>query len=507
MDSKKYRCLYNHEMLILFTTQSPYQTYRENVKPEQVKGYVKELENTQVDALMCCPTAWRMVLWPSEIEKHWQEEAPHETEPLPESDWKYYDKAYYRIRRYMLAGNDPLLMTLESAREAGLDFFISYRMNDHHYLNNPDCPTHRGFWQKHPEYRIEPGKGTYLNYLLPEVRDYYFSLLDELAAKYDIDGIELDLQRSPVFFPKNMINEGCLIMNDFIKRIRCMLDKTGRKRGKYLQLCVRVPHTLNLCAQAGLDPAAWDRERLIDIVNISPFFRNTMDVDIEGFREAVSNARLYGEMHFITCPGKTKAGYGNNINRRTTKEIYETTAYDFLQRGVDGLSFFNFAYTRDHSFNEPRRKEFPGIEPPFEVLENICDSCYLKKQPKHYYIGSGFGTFPATNEKELKLKLHDDISAGIYKSAVVRIETENECLRIPIEVYFNGYKLDETIKSGELFDPFSREALPESENLRYFELSLKYIEEGENRIRIRRSSADPYQRIVFIGFELALYTV
>ena len=62
MPKPPYRCLYNHEMLILFTSQTPYQTYREPVHDDQVRGCVAELAGTGVDALMCCPTAWRAVL-------------------------------------------------------------------------------------------------------------------------------------------------------------------------------------------------------------------------------------------------------------------------------------------------------------------------------------------------------------------------------------------------------------------------------------------------------------
>jgi uncharacterized lipoprotein YddW (UPF0748 family) len=36
--------------------------------------------------------------------------------------------------------------------------------------------------------------------MIPEVRDYYFSILRELCTNYDVDGVELDFQRYPKFF-------------------------------------------------------------------------------------------------------------------------------------------------------------------------------------------------------------------------------------------------------------------------------------------------------------------
>ena len=64
---QNYRCLYNHEMLICFTSQTPYQSYKENVKKTQFTGYVDEVANTQVDAFMCCPTAWRLPIYYSKV--------------------------------------------------------------------------------------------------------------------------------------------------------------------------------------------------------------------------------------------------------------------------------------------------------------------------------------------------------------------------------------------------------------------------------------------------------
>ena len=89
-------------------------------------------------------------------------------------------EAYYRARRYMLEGHDPVDLTLQTAREIGLAFFLSYRMNEIHYVAYPDCPTHSRFWREHPEYRIRPGAAP-LNCLVPAVRERYLDLLSELV--------------------------------------------------------------------------------------------------------------------------------------------------------------------------------------------------------------------------------------------------------------------------------------------------------------------------------------
>ncbi|MCU6792577.1 hypothetical protein OB236_10625 [Paenibacillus sp. WQ 127069] len=498
---KRYKCLYNHELLSLFTTQTPYQTYDENVTDEQVIGYVKELEGTQVDALMCCPQSWRTNLWYSEIDRRWQDEAPYEKEPLPEANWSYNDKAYFRTRRYMLQHKDPVALSLQTAREIGVDFFIAYRMNDHHYVKLKHAQTHGSFWRSHPEYLLEP-TGSAFNYLVPEVRDYYFSLLKELAENYDIDGMELDLMRSPRYFPDNQIAEGTLVMNEFIRRIRSMLNDIGESRGKHLSLSVRVPHRIAEGLKVGLDTEAWDREGLVDMVNISSYFKTTLEIGIEEYKSRIKNALIYGELHFVTNTGSSRSalGYSNNINRKTTKEIYETAALQYWKRGVDGISFFNYGYTRDHGFHEPRRKEYPGKEPQFSTLNTICDIKYLEQLPQHYLIGTNFGTFPADQEVSFKVHL---VQEGKFSHAVLRLETDTDTARLPLTAQFNGVILQEKLMTGELFTPFSLECLPPQERLRYYELPLELIKQGDNQIRLANN--DPYKKATFVGTEIALY--
>ncbi|MGG1516541.1 hypothetical protein ABE504_14075 [Paenibacillus oryzisoli] len=496
-----YKCLYNHELLILFTTQTPYQRYDDNVTDEQVIGYVKELQGTQVDALMCCPQAWRTNLWYSEIDRRWQDEAPLEREPLPEANWNYNDKAYFRARRYMLQHKDPIALSLKTAREIGIDFFIAYRMNDHHYVKNTQAQTHGSFWRNHPEYWLEPS-GAAFNYLVPEVRDYYFSLLKELAENYDIDGMELDFMRSPRYFPDNQIADGIPIMNEFVARIRLMLDDIGESRGKKLSLSVRVPHRPEEAVKIGLDVESWDQEGLIDMVNVSSYFRTSLEIGIEDYKRRISNARIYGELHFITNIGSSRSslGYANNINRKTTREIYETAALQYWRRGVDGISFFNFAYTRDHGFHEPRRKEFPGKEPSFDILNTICELSHLERQPQHYFIGTGYGTFPADQEKTFDMYI---VPEGRFSSGMLRVETDTDTARLPLIANFNGVKLQEKVETGELFAPFSLECLPPQERVRYFELPTELVKSGDNVVHLTNN--DPYKKATFVGVEVALY--
>ena len=176
------------------------------------------------------------------------------------------------------------------------------------------------------------------NYMLPEVREYYFSILEELCANYDVDGVELDFQRFPRFFRNDEVEEGAQVMTAFVKRIRDMLDRLGEKRGKSLKICVRIPETPAKCRKAGLDVFAWDALGLVDMINVSSFYIHTMELDIEGFKAGVTRAKVYGEMNYVTYQNKEKK------RRYTTFEVYRASAFNLFQRGADGLSLFNYDY-------------------------------------------------------------------------------------------------------------------------------------------------------------------
>ena len=68
----------------------------------------------------------------------------------------------------------------------------------------------------------------------------------------------------------------------------------------------------------------------------------------------------------------------------TTFEIYRGSAMNLFQRGVDGLSFFNYDYV-------PADKRLVMAE----GLKGITDLDFLRNKSKNYVIYAGFGTFPA----------------------------------------------------------------------------------------------------------------
>ena len=482
-----YRCIFNHELLIVCGNK--------NNNPQYIASFIEKLKDTDVDAVMCCPTAWRTNLFPSKVDPQWKKYTPDQTS----SKFRPFDY----IMKYIHSGGDPVKDTLDACRRCKKDFFISYRMNDHHYVTDLTWPTHNFIWREHPEYWLGDSETSpysrakdnvrLLNYMLPQVRDYYFSIIKELCANYDVDGVELDFQRFPRFFHNDKIEKGTQVMTAFVKRIKDMLGKIGKERGKSLKLCVRVPETIAKCEKAGLDVIGWDALGLMDMVNVSSFYFHTMELGIEEFKAKTTRAKIYGEMNYVTV--QKKAFDARYARRYTTFEIYRASALNLFHRGVDGLSIFNYDYV-------PAKQRVAMAE----GLLRITDVEYLKTMPKNYVVYPGFGNFPAVNEKNIDLIIPDDTAKVKFERAVLRVETQGSCADLQIGVWLNGKQLEACEhEDTELFLPVARNsAYAVREALKFYAVPLDLIIPGINSMKISNLDKEKASCTLF-SMEIALY--
>ena len=480
-----YRCLFNHELLIV--------SHKKDNSREYIQSFVAKLKDTDVDAVMCCPTMWKTSVYPSKVDRDWTAWKPGQ----PLSRFPSYD----HILRYLHAGGDPVRDTLDACRANGKAFFLSYRMNDHHYATDPAWPTHSSFWREHPEYWLgDSDTSPYtraddvrlFNYLVPQVRDHFFALLEELCTGYDVDGLELDFQRFPKYFPSARLAEGTAVMTDFVARIRAMLDRVGGGRGRRLPLCVRVPETPAKCLATGLDVAAWDARGLVDMVNVSSFYIHTMELDLEGFRAAAPRARIYGEMNYVTSQNSKVSKFAR---RYTPVEVYRASALNFLSRGADGVSLFNYDYVPDAQ-----------RVPMAAGLRRITDTAFLRDCSKAYVVTPGFGSLPGTNAASVEVVIPDDTSRVPFGKAVLRVETRTGCTGVEIGATLNGTPLVVCDQAEtELFPPLARNAgYPTRATLRFFEVPPSLLVPGRNRIGLTagKGAKPPF---LFVSLELGLF--
>src|SRR5687768_3816620 len=156
------------------------------------------------------------------------------------------------------AGTDPLRVMTEFGRKNSIEVFWSFRLNDTHDGSTADYGPimfrANRLKQEHPEWLIgsptqKPKHGAWsaVDFTRPEIRDLAFKYVEEVCRNYEVDGVEIDFFRHPVFFKRpaqsgtECNDEERGIMTDLIRRIRVMTEQEGMRRGRPILVAIRVP--------------------------------------------------------------------------------------------------------------------------------------------------------------------------------------------------------------------------------------------------------------------------
>jgi len=184
---------------------------------------------------------------------------------------------YFSLKKDLIYGLrqkeiDYLPLLIKRTQEHGIRFFASFRMNDIHHRSTPSEGLSPAFWREHQSYRLWSLTDAYnyyntaLDYSHPEVRERYFSMVEEIAQRYDVDGIELDFCREPYYFQPGEGWGKRHIMADFVRSIRRMLNETGRRKGKKISLLIRTVFDPERLKETGMDIADWLEKGYLDIL-------------------------------------------------------------------------------------------------------------------------------------------------------------------------------------------------------------------------------------------------
>ncbi len=189
-------------------------------------------------------------------------------------------------------GKDALEVMIETCHAHGLEIFYSNRINDTHDSFNPK--KRRYVKADHPDMLLsteaEAGK-----YPFPDVRSFWAAWNFELAEvrrmvcdhvraiceTYDIDGLDLDFLRHPVFFPPTMQcrqveAQHLEMMTGLLREIREMTEVVGMRRGRPIPISARCCFDVALSRSVGIDVPAWLDEGLIDILIAGRFLESTL---------------------------------------------------------------------------------------------------------------------------------------------------------------------------------------------------------------------------------------
>lgn len=256
-----------------------------------------------------------------------------------------------RTAELLAAGTDPLKVMTDFGRKHGIEVFWSFRMNDTHDGSGADYGPvmlrANRLKTEHPEYMIgtaakKPkfGAWTAIDYTQEPVRELAFRYVEEVCRNYDVDGVELDFFRHPVFFRRAaMAGVACddaerALMTDLIRRIRVMTETEGLRRGRPFLLAVRLPDSPEYCHDIGLDLERWMAEGLIDICMPSGYFR------LNDWERSVELGHRYGLKVYPSMDESRVRDLAAKALRQTVQS-YRGRAAAAWQSGADGVYVFN----------------------------------------------------------------------------------------------------------------------------------------------------------------------
>ncbi len=269
---------------------------------------------------------------------------------------------------------DPLRVLIDRAHEKGMDFFSSFRMQSYEAVN-PEGSNRTG----------EPGFGDPSQggrgFANPRVQDAQFSVLEELATRYPVEGLELDFgvwfdSTSP-YFRSEEVKENVPLMTEHVKRISEMVRGRGEASG---QIGARVPPTEEMCLSIGLDVRDWLKKGLLDYVTpmLYLYFQLDADMPIDWLVSAAHQAdvSVYGMLQPYLSDGAPLSGDPKDALdggvKHFTPEAMRAAAAIYRSRGLDGL----YTWFLGWPLGDAERR----------MLTEMGDPDLIQEADKHYVL-------------------------------------------------------------------------------------------------------------------------
>lgn len=369
------RLIYNSDADNMFIYVRPPMT------PDDLYPYVDEIAASGATTLAMCPNYGMPLTYPSRVTQMFGTGLTAEQQAQVDrvsQEKPSLERGAANLQALVSAGHSPVGLVIDRARAQGLETFITFRPNEVHWVEKADeFPINlllSDFWQQHPQWRIgtagDPLSQVYLdilgprtspvvagwlpggmNFAVPEVRAQRMAQLKECCQSFNIDGLEIDFQRFPMYFPVGQEAQHIDTMTGWMRDVRAMMDDIGRRKGRRLLLSVRVMARPEQNRAIGLDPVTWARQGLIDFVVASHYLHNNFPLPIAEYREQLpSDMPLYG-----------------SIEVEQESDDYRRIARRLWDDGVDGILMFNFFTCRQR-----------GVEPEFALLKELGDPEALK---------------------------------------------------------------------------------------------------------------------------------
>ena len=271
--------------------------YEPPMQEEEYAAAIDELSGTTIDAVMFCLGEGRTFLHDTKVGELWG----HNVDKWPHIIWR---RTHQNAKALIEAGNDPLRIVCDRAHEKGMLLYPTLLLQ----VGSDERGSARATWVRCSNFRFDskhleigargdidqtfPGADG-LDFMHEEVRQERFSIIEEVASNYPIDGFELQLNHTPYYFRPDEAADGRTVMTEWIARVYDLIKSSGADR----ELVIRVPANPDDCMDVGLDVQEWIDRGIVDVLVGDDSIGDTMN-QMADFRPLVqaahsSNCRVH----------------------------------------------------------------------------------------------------------------------------------------------------------------------------------------------------------------------
>lgn len=339
---------------------------KDGIRKREGRDLKTELINATVAGYENHPALTTVVLNPGS--RFWETQYRDDTGATA-SFWPAILNALADAHPASVVDQDPFLLCLEFLKKHRKEVVWSIRVNDTHDHKMP-VDQLRG-WKKERALTSDAdgdpflvgtndapprfGRPNAFNYANDEVRAKFLSAIlagaRKFAAAGQLDGVELDFMRHPLFFKsvadgRRPSAEERALMTGLLRTLRAEFDRIEKDRGRPLFLMIRVPDSVAFCHAAGLDLKTWLDESLVDAVVSPDYYLLTPLHEFARFCHGYNvpyYACLERRRLEKDLPGASKSA---SMSVPVNPAIWRGEALNAWSAGVDGIYIFNRPSTR-----------------------------------------------------------------------------------------------------------------------------------------------------------------
>ncbi len=361
-----------------------------SVTEESLVNWVNQYKGTHVTD-MVMNIAESKCVYPTDVFFGWYGDGQtRNTDGVITTDPRSDSNGY--VQHFITNKMDYLKTLSKELPKAGINMWMSIRMNDAHDRNAAESTLFTEYFFNHPEYRRDQ-YGTQVttyyakiwDYSYPEIRNIYLALLNESLDRYDVYGYQFEWQREMWLFHPGGEYAGIDILNQFMRDADAIISIYEEKYGHEIKFAVTCGADLQTNYDFGLDIMTWVSEGILDMVSPMGRWSTTYNETpvalwktlMEPYGVEVSPCIEHGISH---SPLKKSHDFPNI-------EHYTGTAALFLSQGADKLQIYNILVPLSHVFKDSDKVVA------YDVTREIPETPGSKTQPMWWVLLTSIGSY------------------------------------------------------------------------------------------------------------------